>query len=355
MNERTTKVGHSRTVGPAVIAAAAVAATLAASCGGGLATTTQPPVAAAKTVTVTRQDLTARDEYPGWLGFGNGVPLVAAREGVVTWMPEQGDVVARGGVVAEINGAATNLLLGDRPAWRRLSTDEHDGPDIRQLNDNLAALGYAPRSELPGAEFDWRTREAVEDWQEARGMRRTGAVELGDVAFLPSEVRVTTVESPVGTWVAAGQILANATSTMQLVTVDLDAARQGSLAEGSSVVVVLPDGTSVDATVRSVGRAVSAPQETAGAPTVRVEITTTMLIEHLDTAPVVVAVERVIAEGVLTVPVAALVARTGGGYAVELVTATGTEYVAVEPGRFASGLVAITGDVAEGDPVVVPS
>jgi hypothetical protein len=75
----------------------------------------------------------------------------------------------------------------------------------------------------------------------------------------------------------------------------------------------------------------------------------------LDAAPVVVIVERVIAEDALTVPVGALLAVAGGGYVVERVTAGGIDRVAVEPGQFADGLVEVTGDITEGDEVVVPS
>ncbi len=338
------------------LAAALVAATFVAGCTREpSAASDDPAETAVATATVTRQDLTTSDEYAGLLGYADSVALVAGRDGIVTWMPEEGTVVARGGILAEIDGAATRLLLGDRPAWRRMAVGEADGADIWQLNDNLAALGYAERDALPVARFDGRTRDAVSRWQRDLWMRRTGAVELGDVAFLPSEVRVGTVEAEPGTWVGAGQTLASATSTAQVVTVDLDAARRASLSEGSPVVVLLPDRTRVDATVSSVGRNVSAPVGADDPSTVKVEIQAAGLVGDLDAAPVVVIVERVIAQDALTVPVGALVAPAAGGYAVERVTAAGTELITVEPGRFAAGLVEITGEIAEGDSVVVPS
>jgi hypothetical protein len=42
---------------------------------------------------------------------------------------------------------------------------------------------------------------------------------------------------------------------------------------------------------------------------------------------------------VLAVPVTALLALVGGGYAVEVVTPTGEKLVRVEPGVYADGLV----------------
>jgi multidrug efflux pump subunit AcrA (membrane-fusion protein) len=75
----------------------------------------------------------------------------------------------------------------------------------------------------------------------------------------------------------------------------------------------------------------------------------------LDEAPVDVRVVSDTAEDVLAVPVTALLALAEGGYAVEVVDADGsTRLVGVEPGFFAEGLVEVTGDVAEGDLVVVP-
>jgi peptidoglycan hydrolase-like protein with peptidoglycan-binding domain len=314
-----------------------------------------PTDVAVTTTSVTRQDLVTRDELDGTLGHAGSVPLVAGRDGILTWMPTAGTVIRQGDVVAEIDGVATWLLLGDRPAWRRLALGCPDGPDIRQLNDNLAALGYAQRDELPGDRFDWRTRAAVFRWQADEGLRQTGTVELGDVMFLPYGVRIGTVEAQRGMRVSAGQMLASATRRKQIVTVDLDAAHRSSLPEDAPVIVVLPDRTRVEATVRSIGRVVSAPEGPDDTPTVKVEVDVAGGAGELEAAPVIVVRERVLARDVLTVPVGALLARAGGGYAVERVTVSGTEQIVVEPGQFADGLVEIAGDIAEGDDVVVPS
>ena len=65
---------------------------------------------------------------------------------------------------------------------------------------------------------------------------------------------------------------------------------------------------------------------------------------------------RPLATGVLVVPIRALVALAEGGYAVEKVSGASTELVAVEPGEFGDGIVAISGTgIAEGDTVVVAS
>ena len=79
----------------------------------------------------------------------------------------------------------------------------------------------------------------------------------------------------------------------------------------------------------------------------------------LDQAPVQVAITTDAAKDVLVVPVTALVALAGGGYAVEVVDPDGTHrLVAVSLGLFddAQGLVQVSGSgLAAGQRVVVPS
>jgi hypothetical protein len=316
------------------------------------------------TAPIVRQDLTRVDRLAGWLSHGNTVPLAAGHEGVVTWLPEPGTLIRRGEVTLEVDGMATRLLYGDRPAWRRLAVGESAGPDIRQLNDNLAAMGYAERGDLPDDQFDWRTREAVKDWQKHLGLKRTGVVELGDVMFRPSELRVQTLDAELGMWVGVGQTLYHGSGTDQVVTVDMDPSDVGEVSPGFGVTAVMPDRTEVDGAVRSIGRAVST-SEPDGEPvvTVTIEIDSTRgsnaasgePVQRFDSAPVTVLVERVLAEDVLVLPVGALLASVDGGYAVELVTEDSSRLVAVDPGNFADGLVEITGDVSAGDEVVVPS
>ena len=78
----------------------------------------------------------------------------------------------------------------------------------------------------------------------------------------------------------------------------------------------------------------------------------------LDQAPVQVEITTAGVENALSVPVTALVGRSGGGFAVEVVRAGGRrELVAVKLGLFdtAAGRVQVEGDLRAGDHVVVPS
>ena len=78
----------------------------------------------------------------------------------------------------------------------------------------------------------------------------------------------------------------------------------------------------------------------------------------LDQAPVQVEITTAGVENALSVPVTALVGKSGGGFAVEVVRAGGRrELVAVKLGLFdtAGGRVQVEGDLRAGDQVVVPS
>ena len=72
-----------------------------------------------------------------------------------------------------------------------------------------------------------------------------------------------------------------------------------------------------------------------------------------DAAPVDVIVTEEVIAGVLTVPVPALFALSGGGHAVELIVEGGTQLIGVQLGEFVDDLVEISGDVQPGDRVAM--
>jgi len=81
-------------------------------------------------------------------------------------------------------------------------------------------------------------------------------------------------------------------------------------------------------------------------------------VDWTATAPVGVDITTAGVADVLSVPVVALVGRTGGGFAVEVVRADGRrELVGVELGLFdtGGGRVQVEGELAEGDQVAVPT
>ena len=314
------------------------------------------------TVAVERRDLVEREELDGTLGFGpsSDVALPGAGPGTITALPAEGSTVERGGVLAEVDGRAVRLLFGARPMWRDLGPDVGDGPDVRQLEENLVALGHATASSL-AVDDDWTdaTTAAVKRWQQAMGVDQTGVVALRDLVVLAGAVRVADHRATVGGPAGGGPIL-SVTGTTKVVSVDLDASRRDLLPVGTAVEVDLPGGGSVDGTVLHVASVVTPPAEqTPGArPTVEVTIALAAAAEAegagaFDAAPVdvQVAVERV--AGALAVPVEALLALADGGYVVERVRGASSELVPVEVGASADGFVEVTGAIEEGDRVVV--
>lgn len=331
----------------------------AALLGGGDGASAQDDTEAAApttTAVVERTDLVEYEELDGTLGFGTARDLAVSRPGTVTALPAAGSVVERGDTLAEVDGLPVPLLYGTRPLWRGLQVDV-EGPDVQILEENLVALGHADASSLEVDEaFTAATTAAVKRWQAALGVEETGVVALGDAVVQPGAVRVAGHVAAVGGQ-AGGPVL-SVTDTDQLVRVDLDAARQDLVASGDAVEVVLPDGRSTPATVYSVSTVVTPGDEMTGTGAtveVIVALSDPSVAGDQDEAPVDVSIVRAQAEGVLAVPVEALLALAEGGYAVERLTDAGTELVAVDTGAFADGRVEVLGELTEGDEVVVPA
>jgi hypothetical protein len=320
--------------------------------------------AAAATAEVTKRDLEERAELSGTLGYGEQTDLSRQGQGTITALPALGTVVDRGETLVEVDGHAVPLWFGSRPLWRQLGPGVDDGPDVEEVEANLVALGFASADELT-VDQDWTsaTTEAVEDWQESLGLEETGSIAPGDVVIAFGAVRIAAHPTPVGG--SAGGPVATVTSATRQVTVDLAADKQSLVAKDQAVRVELPDGTVIDGTITEIGTVAesSGTDPVTGEPTdPTISVTITLADDSkagaLDEAPVTVQVVTSAAEGVLAVPVDALLALAEGGYAVERV-GTGpqgaNELVTVQTGAFADGWVEVTGDVAEGDEVVVPA
>jgi peptidoglycan hydrolase-like protein with peptidoglycan-binding domain len=311
------------------------------------------------TATVERRDLVERQTFDGSLGYADERSLVAARTGTVTGIADEGASLRRGDALYEVDERPVVLLYGEVPAYRALSAGV-EGRDVRQLQRNLLALGYHDGGDLEvTGEFDGDTADVVRDWQEDLGLERTGVVELGDVVFAPGARRMGSHDVSVGSSVGAGVQVGSTTSLERVVTLELEASDQDLVENGDRVTIELPGGERVPGRVTSVARvAESDPEDPDAEPTVEVTVRPLRRIESdLDEAPVDVDVETSRADGVLAVPVQALLALAEGGYGVEIVDAPGrTRLVGVETGDFADGFVEIRGeDLREGLDVVTAS
>jgi hypothetical protein len=317
------------------------------------------------TATVTRRSLVSQTQVAATLGYAEAYTVVNQAQGTLTMLPAVGQVVRQGRVLYRVSGRPVVLLYGPVPAYRNLSYGM-TGRDVAELNAALVALGCATRAQLnPHSDyFSLETTYALEELQSRLGVTRTGELALGRAVFLPAAARITALGATtvLGGPVQPGAALLSASSTTPVITVKLDAAQQTEVKAGDRVTITLPGGQITPGTVSSVGTVATTPSPgTSGStPTITVEVTPAdpKAAGGLDQAPVQVSITTGSVNDALVVPVSALLAQPGGGYAVEVTGTRGNQLVAVSPGMFddAGGLVQVTGPgLAAGQHVVVPT
>jgi peptidoglycan hydrolase-like protein with peptidoglycan-binding domain len=280
-----------------------------------------------------------------------------------TALPSVGQIIRRAHSLYEISSQPVLLLYGSVAPTRAFTLGMSAGPDVAELNANLRALGYGQG--LTGDEFTTATAAAIRALQSAHGLSVTGELLLGSVVFHPGPVRVTSVTPTVGQTVMPGPVLA-ITSTARQVKIALDASQQASVKVGDQVTITLPDNQTTPGRITYVSSVATTPSsggkggEEESAPTVEVDATPTnpAATGHLDQAPVNVEITTESVENVLAVPVDALLALAGGGYAVEVAEGRVHRLVAVTVGLFddAEGVVQVSGHgLSAGQRVVVPA
>jgi hypothetical protein len=339
------------------------------------------------TATVRRGTLTEQTQQNGTLGNAGSYTVVVpsspgsgspgsgsgSGSGTYTWLPAPGRVVRQGRVLYRVSGAPVVLLYGRSPAYRSLSQGM-TGQDVRQLNNGLVRLGYATAAALgPRSGWDYfsgETAYALGRLQSHLGLTVTGTLLLGQAVFLPGPVQVSALGTGVvpGAPVTAGSVVLTATSVTPVVTIDLDASQQGEVKTGDRVNITLPDGAVTPGVITQVSNVATAssgsgPGSGSGSGsgsgatiTVLVSLAHPRAAGHLNQAPVVVTITTGSARNVLIVPVNALLAQPGGGYAVEVTGPGGHHLVSVTPRLFddAAGAVQVTGNLTPGQRVVVP-
>jgi hypothetical protein len=176
-----------------------------------------------------------------------------------------------------------------------------------------------------------------------------------------------------------------ATSTARQVQVALDASQQTEVAVGDKVTITLPNNQTTAGVISSVGAVATCSSSSSGSggsssssaspgtdtcasggsgsstPTITVGVSPAhpAATGKWDQAPVQVGITTATVRDALTVPVTALLARSGRGYAVEVAGAGGTRHlVSVSLGLFddAGGRVQVTASgLSAGQKVVVPT
>jgi Putative peptidoglycan binding domain len=390
-----------------VVAAAGVAGADAAGAFGSPKPAVSTSGYATSTAAVTRGSLTEQTPESGTLGDAGSYPVVvpaspgsgAAGSGApgggaagsgsgsqtFTWLPAVGQIIRQGHQIYQVSGVPVLLLYGSVPAYRDLS-EGMTGADVRQLNTDLVRLGYASPAALgPRSGWDYFSAEtayALGLLQTHAGLTVTGTLPLGQAVFLPGAVQVASLGTGavLGGSATAGATVLTASSLTPVVTLSLDASLQTEVAAGDKVSVTLPDGSLTPGVISSVSVASAASSSSSssnsGSPgggqgsgssgsgsggsgatiTVVVSLTDPKVAKGLNQVPVQVTLTTGSVSNVLVVPVEALLAEPGGGYAVEVTGPGGHHLVKVSPGLFddAAGTVQVTGNLTPGQRVVVP-
>jgi peptidoglycan hydrolase-like protein with peptidoglycan-binding domain len=369
-----------------VVAAVILTGVLLALSGGRQAVAAAGPLPVG-TARVQKRTLSAMVSQGGILTYrarsdGSPYAVINQAHGTYTSLPAVGQVISQGHVVYRVNDSPVVLLYGSTPAYRTLSAGA-SGPDVAELNRDLVALGYTTRAQLHPRSpfFGSATTAAVEKLQAAVGIARTGTLPVGQAVFEPVAVRVTSVSAQPGGSAQPGETVLQGTSTARQVQVALDASQQTSMALGNKVRITLPNNDTTPGVVSSVATVASCPSSsgtggsasgsaTSGTdtcasgstPIITVDVTPSdpRAAGTWDQAPVQVGITIDSVPDALVVPVTALLAQSGGGYAVEVAGAgtNNNHLVRVSLGLFddADGLVQVTGSgLSAGQEVVVPS
>lgn len=319
---------------------------------------------------VTRGTLQQAQEITGELGLGSPRVVTGTGEGIITWLPSAGLTVARGEQLYRVDDAPVSLFHGSLPLYRTLSdhdldaeagTDDGEGDaspppppytiptgnDVDLVARNLAALGHYD-GPTDGARYDARLAGAVRHWQEAIGAEATGVLHPSDVVVSSGPVRVEGLTAQVGTTAAQDVLTVTGTGKVIILKAPVQLAR--SLSPDRRLSVTLPDGTTIPTRITAIGTDVIT-DDNGGEPTVaiRVKPLKRKALASVALGPVTARVVTATHRDVLSVPLGALLALSGGGYAVER---PDHALVPVTLGMVTEGRAEVSG-IEEGAAVVV--
>ena len=196
-------------------------------------------------------------------------------------------------------------MFGDSPAWREFQNGMTPGEDIRQLEENLVALGHGSfESLIVDQNFDTETADAIRQMQVDLGLTATGEIAFRDVIFLPGTSVVESSSSypslgatitPSSTLVSLfsiervetqivqdGNIWTTAESLQRVITT-IEVADQRLIDVGSEVRIELPDESIVTGAVIEIGSIAVVPQEGQNDP--YLEVTKTLSNSGLEYRP----------------------------------------------------------------------
>jgi hypothetical protein len=280
-------------------------------------------------------------------GEGSQVPSAT-----LTGVLDVGATADRGSVLFTADDEPVVALIGQLPAWRTLSEGVDDGADVRQLEENLVALGYGAGLTVDES-FTAETAAAVEAWETALGRTTPdGTVTIGDVVFLAAPGDVLGHEAEVGDTLEPGSAVLRIGSEQRIVVADVDVTESGGWTAGSTVELEWADTTTSTGTVFGTGRDVSDEDEvdlivvvTAGAGGAG---------ERASGAEATVTLVDARRDSVVAVPVSAIVDDHGSPAVRVARDDAPDQLVPVETGLVAEGWVEITSGLTANDRVRLP-
>ena len=361
-------MNRRRVLVPVAVTVAALGGAVTTVAVRGAPATPPPPAPPVSIARVVRTNLATTVLTPGTLGYAPTQPLINQLNGTYTWLPAPGTAVQPGQPLYKVDDLPVIAMRGPVPAWRPFTPGMSSGPDVRQLQAALIALGFgAGLLATPDGIYGVATETAVERWQLAEGYPVTGVVPLGQVMFVPGTVRVGAPSAALGSAATPGQQPYAVTTEQRVVSVPLTE-NLPSVHAGEAVSIDLPSGSAVPGRVAALSAAPAATGTGNGSPGGSAAgsgggATGALTVRPADPAAtgtgtgvaVQVALPTQSVRGVLAVPVTALLALAGGGYGVEIVTRSGAHHLTgVRTGLFSAGEVAVTGPgISPGVRVVV--
>lgn len=170
-----------------------------------VAADTAPPEASLITAGVEKRTLSSAVTTRGTVRYGEPqtVSLAASSLGsgggggganLVTKPPEKGKELTETTVALEVAGRPVNILQGELPMYRDLRPGD-TGPDVRQLEEALARLGFSP-GKVDGT-YDAGTEGAVDAWYEKSGYTAQGPTDEQRDALRAARAAVSSAEDRV--------------------------------------------------------------------------------------------------------------------------------------------------------------
>jgi len=301
------------------------------------------------------------------------VSATVAHGGTVDRFAAANSAVTTGSVLFWEANVPVVAIEGDANATPALERDLKNGSvgaDVKLLEQTLHAGGFDTANPMTiDDHFDNATAAAVTAWWQSLGVTVDPAaavvVPAGSYVVVPSGLFAGSAIATSGAVLAGDAPALTLTTAAREVTTTAPIG-DATFAVGATIDVKFPDGTVQPGTVVAVGNVATNTSNTPGAtPSVTITIHVDKIPNAVNSFVQIPVTLRVVAESspkAFVVPVSALVALAEGGFAIEVVAGTAadgkqtTNLIAVKPGLYADGLVAIVGDqVQANQTVVVPS